>query len=110
MQPRNLSLNQWDNFGPLLKQAFNVNFDTPIKDLFSFQVVVCRDSKGKIIKTLYQFSPPCDPSYNETQATLLATSLATSLKLGNSILEGDSSIVILFYNNLPMSWIGTLIV
>jgi hypothetical protein len=82
-------------WSPSQAGSFNVNFDTPIRDLFSFQAIVCRDSKGKIIKALYQFRPPCDPSYYETQAALLATSLATSLKLGNFILEGDSSIVIL---------------
>jgi hypothetical protein len=82
-------------WSPSQASSFNVNFDTPIRDLFSFQAIVCRDSKGKIIKALYQFCPPCDPLYYETQAALLATSLATSLKLGNFILEGDSSIVIL---------------
>jgi hypothetical protein len=39
---------------------------------------------------------PCEPSVGEAQAALLAASLASSLKLVNFVLEGDSTIVINF--------------
>jgi hypothetical protein len=74
--------------------SFKVNFDTTIRDLFSVQAAVNRVAKGSIIQSWFQFSPPRDPSYGEAQATFLAASLATSLKLGKFVLEGDSFLVI----------------
>jgi hypothetical protein len=76
-----------------------VNFDIAIRDDFSTQAAICRNSKGKIIKILTQVRPPCSPAYGEAQATLLACSLATSLHLGNFVIEGDSSIVITALQN-----------
>jgi ribonuclease HI len=40
-------------------------------------------------------SPHCSANYGEALATRLAISLATSLKLENFKLEGDSQVVIL---------------
>ncbi|XP_059460221.1 uncharacterized protein LOC132189495 [Corylus avellana] len=74
--------------------SFKVNFDTTIRDLFSVQAAVCRNSQGIIVKALSQVRPPCDPTFGEAQAALLAASLIVSLHLKNFILEGDSSIVI----------------
>jgi hypothetical protein len=73
---------------------FKVNFNTAIRDLFSVQAAVCRDSTGAIVKVLYQYSPPSEASYDEAQVALLAAFLAISLKLDNFSLEGNSSIVI----------------
>jgi hypothetical protein len=71
-----------------------VNFDTTIRDKFSVQAAICRDSKGKIVKAISQVNPPCDPTFGEALATRLATSLAASLQLKSFSLEGDSKIVI----------------
>ena len=73
---------------------FKVNFDIAIRDHFLVQATVRRNSHGTIIKSLYQFSPHCDPACSEAQAAFLAVSLATSLKLDNFVLEGVSSLVI----------------
>ena len=70
--------------------CFKINFDTAIRDHFSIQVAVCENSKVKIVKAFSQVKPPCDPTFGEALAALLAV----SLKLKNFILEGDSSIVI----------------
>jgi hypothetical protein len=85
---------------------FKVNFDTAIRDDFSTQAAVCRNSRGQIIKILSQVRPPCNPAYGEAQATLLACSLAVSLHLEKFVIEGDSSIVILALQNpsLGMDW------
>jgi hypothetical protein len=60
---------------------FKINFDIAIRDKFSAQAAVCRDSKGRIIKAISQISPPCDPKLGEALAALLAANLAVSLKL-----------------------------
>ncbi|GLT53027.1 hypothetical protein SLA2020_263250 [Shorea laevis] len=75
--------------------SFKVNFDTAIRDSFSVQAAVCRDSTGKIIKAISQFNPTCDPTFGEALAARLAASLAVSLSLPVFILEGDSLSVIL---------------
>jgi hypothetical protein len=49
-------------WSPLQVGNFKVNFDTAIRDLFSVQAAVCRDSTGAI---LYQYSPPSEVSYDE---------------------------------------------
>jgi hypothetical protein len=73
---------------------FKINFDTAIRDQFSVQAAVCRDSNGTILKATTQVSPPCTPNYGEAQGALLATSLAVSLILSNFVIEGDFLIVI----------------
>jgi hypothetical protein len=83
-----------ESWSPPVAGSFKVNFNTAIIDLFSVQAVVCRDEKGSIISSCYQYSPPCEPSVGEAQAALLAISLASSSKLVNFVLEGDSAIVI----------------
>ena len=75
-------------------RQFQSQFQTAIRDLFSVQAAVCRDSTGAIVKVLYQYSPPSEASYGEAQAALLVAFLAISLKLDNFSLEGNSSIVI----------------
>ncbi|XP_059451120.1 lysM domain receptor-like kinase 10 [Corylus avellana] len=85
---------------------FKVNFDTAIRESFSVQAAVCRNSNGQIIKILSQVRPPCNPTYGEAQAALLAASLAASMHLDNFILEGDSSIVIssLQHPSIVLDW------
>jgi hypothetical protein len=85
---------------------FKINFDTAIRDRFSVQAAVCRDSHGSILKVISQISPPCTPNYGEAQGALLATSLAASLHLSNFIIEGDSLIVItaLQFPALTFDW------
>jgi hypothetical protein len=80
-----------------------VNFDTAIREGFSTQVAVCRNSKGEIIKAITQVSPPCSPVYGEALAAKLASVLVTYLQLDRFILEGDSDIVILSLNNPSLS-------
>jgi hypothetical protein len=70
-----------------------VNFDTAIREDFSAQAAVCRDSNGVILKIVSQIKPSCSPAVGEALAAQLASELATSLKLDHVILEGDSSIV-----------------
>jgi hypothetical protein len=67
---------------------FKVNFDTSIRDTFFFffffflvQATVCKDSTGAIVKVLYQYSPPCEASYGEAQAALLAAFLGHFFKV-----------------------------
>ena len=55
--------------------SYKVNFDTAIRDNFSVQAAVCRDSKGKIVKAIAQVNPPCDPTFGEALAARLAASL-----------------------------------
>jgi ribonuclease HI len=86
-----------------------VNFDTAIRDNFSAQAAVCRNSKGNIIKAISQINPPCDPNYGEALAAQLAASLAASMKLKNFIIEGDSQVVITALQNPLSLKIGTLI-
>ncbi len=51
---------------------FKINYDTAIRDTFSAQVAVCRDSRGSIIKCLFLISSPCSPIYGEALTALLA--------------------------------------
>jgi hypothetical protein len=83
-----------------------VNFDAAIREDFSTQAAVCRNSNGVIIKTISQVSPPCSPVYGEAQAAKLAGVLADSLHLENFILEGDSALVVLALQNpaLTTNW------
>ena len=76
------------------QEFFKVNFDVAIREDFSTQAAVCRNSNGLIIKMLYQVRPPCSPVYGEALAAQLAGALATSMKIDEFILEGDSSIVV----------------
>jgi hypothetical protein len=71
-----------------------VNFDIAIREEFSTQAAVCRDSNGVILKVLSQIRPSCSPVFGEALAAQLASDLASSLKLDKVILEGDSSVVI----------------
>jgi hypothetical protein len=79
--------------------SFKINFDTAIRDTFSTQSAVCRDSMGSIIHCLAQVSPPCTAIYGEASAALLAAQLSLSLKLPSVIFEGDSLMVALAINN-----------
>jgi hypothetical protein len=74
--------------------SYKINFDTAIRQQFSSQAAVCRDSNGLIIKAISQINPTCDSNYGEALAAQLAASLAVSLKLENFSLEGDSAVVI----------------
>jgi hypothetical protein len=57
---------------------FKINFDTAIRDQFSVQAAVCRDSNGSILESYLSDFPPCTPNYGEAQGALLAASLAAS--------------------------------
>ena len=83
-----------ERWSPPPPNSFKVNFDTAIRDEFSTQAAVCRNSNGNIIKILSQVRPPCSPVLGEAQAALLACSLAVSLNLKNFVIEGDSASVI----------------
>jgi len=71
-----------------------INFDTAIRDSFSAQAAVCRNSEGRILHMASQISSSCNPNYGEALAAKLAVSLATSLYLDHFILEGDLQVVI----------------
>jgi hypothetical protein len=83
-----------EHWSPLPPNSFKVNFDIAIKDEFSSQAAICRNSNGNIIKILQQIRPPHSPAYGEAQAALLACSLAVSLNLENFVIEGNSATVI----------------
>jgi hypothetical protein len=70
--------------------CYKINYDAVSSEVFSTQVAVCRNSKGKIIRILTQFRPPCSSTYDAALAAHLAALLAHSLKLSNFILEGVS--------------------
>jgi hypothetical protein len=63
-------------WSPPTAGSHKINFDTAIRDHFSMQAAVCRDSKGQIVKALSQINPPCDSKFGEALATQLAASLA----------------------------------
>jgi hypothetical protein len=88
--------------------SFKVNFDTAIRDDFSTQATICRNYSGKIIKILSQVRPPCSPAYGETQAALLAYSLAVSLNLENFVIE-DLLLLLFHYKTPLLLWTGNLI-
>ena len=71
-----------------------INFDTAIRDSFSAQAAVCRDSDGKILHLASLISSPCSANEGEALAAQLAISLACSLHFERFILEGDSAVVI----------------
>jgi hypothetical protein len=83
-----------ESWFPPSKGAFKINFDTTIRDQYSAQAAVCREHSGTIISACSQISTSCDFTYGEALAALLAASLATSLKLKNFIIEGDSKVVV----------------
>jgi hypothetical protein len=101
----------WQSTSSLVKEfwsppfagSFKINFDTAIREKFSVQATVCRDSTRKIVKALSQTNPPCDPNFGEALATRLAASLVASLHLKNFSLEGDSAVVISALNNPSIS-------
>ena len=80
-----------------------MNFDAAIREGFSTQAAVCRNSNGEIIKTLSQVSPPRNLVYGEAQIAKLAGVLANSLHLEKFILEGDSTVVVLALQNPALS-------
>jgi hypothetical protein len=90
--PSSISPEKWS---PPMAGSFKVNFDTAIRDDYSAQAAVCRDSHGNIIKSVSQINPPCDPIFGEALAARLAASLASSLNLSKFTIEGDSHIVIM---------------
>jgi hypothetical protein len=104
----------WHSTSPTVKEiwsppsagSFKINFDTAIRENFSVQAAVCRDSKGKIVKAISQTNPPCDPNFGEALAARLAASLAASLQLQNFSLEGDSAVVVSALNNpsITLDW------
>jgi hypothetical protein len=55
-----------------------VNFDTAIREAFSTQAAVCRNSKGQIIKAITQVSPHASPVYGKALAAKLASVLVSS--------------------------------
>jgi hypothetical protein len=71
-----------------------INFDTAIRNSFSTQAAICRNSQGKIIHVASRLSSPCHPNYGEAVAAKLVVTLALSLHLAHFILEGDSQTVI----------------
>jgi hypothetical protein len=81
---------------------YKVNFDFTSIELFSVQAAVCRNSHGTVVKSLYQFTPPIDDVYAEAQAALLVASLASSLKLDKFVLEGNSTNVISYLQQLSL--------
>jgi hypothetical protein len=84
-----------EHWFPPPPDSFKINFDTAIRDEFSSQAAICRNSNGKIIKILAQIKPTCSPAYGEAQAALLASFLAVPLNFDNFVLERDSATVII---------------
>jgi hypothetical protein len=82
-----------------LPNYFKLNFDTAIRDDFSTQAAVCRNSRRQIIKILSQVRRPCSPAYGEAQAAILACSLTVFLHLEKFVIKGDSPIVITALQN-----------
>jgi len=64
-----ISCEVWQSPSP---PFFKINYDSAIRDTFSAQVAVCRDSRGSIIKCLFLISSPCSPIYGEALTALLA--------------------------------------
>jgi hypothetical protein len=58
-----------------------INYDTTIRDTFSTQSAICRDSTGSIIRCISLISSPCSAIYGEALAALLATRLVVSMGL-----------------------------
>jgi hypothetical protein len=70
--------------------CYKINYDAVSSEDFSTHAAVCRNSKGKIIRMLTQFRPPCSSTYDAALAAHLAALLAYSMKLNNFISEGVS--------------------
>jgi len=79
--------------------SYKINYDTAIREDFSAQSAVCRDSTGAVIQCLAQISPSCSAIYGEATTALLAAQRSLSLKLPSVIFEGDSLMVTLTINN-----------
>ncbi|GLT64042.1 hypothetical protein SLA2020_365590 [Shorea laevis] len=86
-----------------------INFDTAIREHFSVQAAVCRNSIGNIISAVSQVNPPCVPIFGEALAARLAVTLASSLKLKSFILEGDSALLLWLCNSLLLFKTGLLL-
>jgi hypothetical protein len=82
------------NWSPPQAGNLTINFATYTNISFSVQAAICRNSTGKIVKALYQYSPPYKDLYNEAQAALLAAALARSLNLNKFFIEGHAPTVI----------------
>jgi hypothetical protein len=80
------------NWSPPQAGNLTINFATDTNISFSVQATICRN--GKIVKALYQYSPPYKDLYNEAQAALLAAVLARSLNLNKFSIEGHAPTVI----------------
>jgi hypothetical protein len=72
-----------------------LNFDIAIRDSYSTQAMVCKDSLGRILHLSTNLSPSCTPNVGEARAALLACSIVASLSYDKFILEGDSEVVVL---------------
>jgi hypothetical protein len=83
-----------------------INFNIVIRDSFSGQAAICRNSEGRILRMASQIFSPCNPNYGEALAAKLVVSLTTSLHLNHFILEGDSLVVIstLRHSNVSHDW------
>jgi hypothetical protein len=92
--PRILEVWQKPRF-PYIK----INYDTAIRDSFSVQAAVIRNSSGTITHCSSLISPPCTAVIGEALAALLATKLAISIHATSFILEGDSTTVTLALQN-----------
>jgi hypothetical protein len=80
-----------------------INYDTAIKDIFSTQSVVCRDSTGSIIRCISLISSSCATIYGEALAALSVTHLAISMGLPAFILKGDLLLVTLALQRLDIT-------
>ena len=89
-----------------IKFVRSINFDIAIREQFSMQAEVCKDSKGHIVKAISQINPPCDPNFGKALAAQFVSSLATSLNLKKFSLEGDSLVVITALQNpsISLNW------
>lgn len=75
--------------------TIKINYDTAIRDSFSAQAAIIRNSSGTITYCSSLISPPCTALYGEAFAALLAVQLAISSQTISFILEGDSLTVTL---------------
>jgi hypothetical protein len=62
----------WKRYSP---PFFNIKYDTAIRDSFSAQDAICRDSTGSIIQCISLISSPYSAIYCEAIAARLAISL-----------------------------------
>jgi hypothetical protein len=52
--------------------TFKINYDITIREQFSTQSAICRDSTGAIIQCFVKISSPCSAIYGEASAALRA--------------------------------------